>query len=263
METLPLEILTQVIFELGDDEYQAKGTIVRRDGHARTVQLALYSTISRQWNASIERLIFRSIALTTDELDTFEAAFGNANISRRKFLNTLDVTFILPDPPNGISCCDAGQIVDREADSAAFSASVVKLFTALAGLEAPAVDRPSLSLLFYKAHRRSFHLYMASREPLYTTCREKDSSKYHYPPKQQQVKAQLGCYRLVQTDAIPMVRGVTILDLKAMMNDLEDLDPAWLSVIIGKLPDLVKLVVMGQDRYDWGRHKRSARRDRK
>jgi hypothetical protein len=80
MESLPPEILTQVIFDLGDDEYHEKGTLTWTHGRARKVMLAPYSTISQAWNVSIERLVFRTLGVTTDELDTFVAISANRAI---------------------------------------------------------------------------------------------------------------------------------------------------------------------------------------
>jgi hypothetical protein len=101
--------------------------------------------------------------------------------------------------------------VDRNADSAAFLASVATLFTISANLEDPAMNRPSLLLSFYKAHRRSRSLYIERRKPLYTYCIEKDSFKCHSTTEQQKVKALSGCFELVHLDAVPSVQGVTML----------------------------------------------------
>lgn len=259
MDKLPPEILTQVIENLGDDEYHKKGTLVRCDAKWRTIKLALYSTISRAWNASIERLIFRSLAVTTDELGTLETAFSGENVLRRRFLETLTVTFILPDPPNGMSCCDAGQIVDREADSSAFSASVVELFSLLADLDARVNDAPTLSLSFQSAHRRSKFLDMERRKPLYTDCKEKDYYKHHSPIEQEDIEAVSGCFKLVNPDAVPAIRRVVKLDFKGM-GDLEDLSPTWISDVARRLPEVEKLCLGWADLYEWGRHKRRAHR---
>jgi hypothetical protein len=64
MDSLPPEMLAQII------------GIVRTDGN-----LARYSTISRAWKASIERLTFQRITITTDELDEFAVLFEGDNIS--------------------------------------------------------------------------------------------------------------------------------------------------------------------------------------
>lgn len=122
MDRLSTEVLARVIECLRADE-----------------KLAPYSTTSRAFKDSIERLTFRTLSITTDELDTFAAAFSEDGVSRGTGLTSVGITFILPDPSNGISCCDAGQIIDREADGAAFTASVVKLFTILADIDARAI----------------------------------------------------------------------------------------------------------------------------
>lgn len=244
MNKLPSEILAHIIASgLDDDE-----------------NLAHYSTISREWKASIERLTFRKLAISTDDLDKFVALFDGDDIARRTYLAKLLVNFVLPVPPNADGCCAVESPPDREADSAAFSSSIVKLFAILAALADRSVDKRPLSLSFNKGLRRtkSHELEISSGVPcwkIYGISRGKHSLR-----ETREAEAMSGEIEFLHDTTIPTVRGVREFEYVGV-GDLKDLKLTWIPSIVARLPDLVKLRLGTLDSYEYGRLKRMERKD--
>jgi len=244
MNKLPPEILAHIIASGLDDD----------------ANLAQYSTISRAWKASIERLTFRELTITTDELDAFVALFDGDNIARRTHLAKLIVNFILPVPPNAHGCCAVESPPDRGADSAALSSSIAKLFAILAALADRSIDKPPLSLCFNNGCRRtkSHELRISSRARCWTIpgiSRGKHSSR-----ETREAQAMSGEIEFLHDTIIPTVRGVQEFE-HVGIYDLEDLKPTWIPSIVARLPDLVRLRLGTLDSYEYGRLKRMERKD--
>jgi len=248
-------LLNEIIESIPREE---EGTTIFSRGDAWSVRLAQYSTISRAWKAALERHTFRTLTITTDELEAFAGLFSGENISRRAVLTTLTVEFILPNPANAMGCCQVTRTLDREADSAAFSTAVRKLFTILADLEARTVEKTLLSLMFRKGwrHSRSTEPWGGTRVP----CTSKYGQRRHTRREVAEAKAMSGQFELLWEDSIPTVFGVTTLDFKGF-DDLEDLKPTWIPVLVARLRDLEKLWIRRRDDYDDGRNKRHAQRN--
>jgi hypothetical protein len=256
MDTLPPEIITQILETFPIEQGPRTGSRKRR---AFRPEIARYSSISRVWNASIERLTFRSLTICTDELDAFAATFGGGKISRRAALTSLTVVFILPDPANPMGCCSVTRTLDREADSVMFSSAVVRLFAILSDLESRSIEKRPLSLIFLEGWRIS-----KSAEPRGTTrvpCRPTDHHRYqHDIRKVKEAEAISGEFALLHIGDVPTVHGITILDYKGT-HELSSLRPTWIPAIVERLPDLEELLVWREDRYSLGRHERHARRE--
>ncbi|KAI8935005.1 hypothetical protein NX059_008671 [Plenodomus lindquistii] len=124
MNKLPPEILAQIVDDLPPAYIK---------GRPKT-DLARYSTISRSWQASVERITFRDISISSDELDALAMLYHGTNSSRRALLSCLSLAFVLPDLPNPTDCCAVVRPPDRDADSTAFSDSVAPLMQRLYGL---------------------------------------------------------------------------------------------------------------------------------
>jgi hypothetical protein len=244
MNKLPPEILAHIIAS-GLDE----------DGN-----LAQYSTISRAWKASIERLTFRRLTITTDELDEFVALFDGDNVPRRTHLTNLDFQFILPFPPNADGCCIVTQPPDRHADSIEFSASLAKLFTALSDIAARSNQCSPLNLSFWDFYWRDKVYGMAGKAK---RCRGVDGSDKD-PHTNRQVReayASSGQFELVRQDLIPALHGITSVDFGGY-DAFEDLKPMWVPDTMSRLPDLEKVAITSMcDLYSHGRRKRYRRRE--
>jgi hypothetical protein len=255
MDTIPPEILAH-IFDYFPEE---RAAVKSAQTYNWRPELAQYSTVSRAWKASIERRIFKELAIATDELDTFAALFDGENISRREFMTSLDIVFILPPPHNPTGCCAVVRTPDRSADSAAFSASVIKLFTILADLAARAPESPPLSLTFFKAYRVS-----KSQEPRGTTdkvpCMPPVGKHQHRRRRVLEAKAVHGQFELIREDSIPMVHGIGSFQFR-VLHDLQDLRPTWIPAIVKRLPSLERLLIDSKVWYNAGRRRRHAQRE--
>jgi hypothetical protein len=238
MNTLPSEILAQIIGSgLSDDN------------------VAPYSTISRAWKASIERITFQSLKITTDELKEFAALFEGGNISRQACMANLLVTFVLPLPPNADGCCIVESPPDRAADSAAFSKSVLRLFTVLADIAARAIERRPFSLCFYRAQRRtkSGRLeYLSAKE-----CWSNNgiSRGKHSEQRIKKADENSGQFELLHSDSMPILDTVTTLELGSMLA-VERLKSTWISRIVARLPNVEKLCLSTYDDCRWSSFKR-------
>jgi hypothetical protein len=260
MDSLPPEMITQIIESLPADN-AAGGTVMFGHGIGWYSRIANFSSISPAWKASVERLTFRTLTITTDELDDFAAIFSGTNISRWSNLTSLTIRFILPDPTNGMSCCAAGQILDREADSTAFSATLIKLFTILALLESRAIEKPPIMLSFYEAYRRSrWKVYerYSGRE-----CHDVHGKKIHYRNEIREAKDVSGQFVLLHEDEIPTLGCIKTFDFKGgrWSDCLKDLKLTWIPILLRRLPGLETFSVTTEDSYNWGRQKRIMHRE--
>jgi hypothetical protein len=239
MDSLPPEILAQIIDTL---EF---------DGH-----LAQYATISRAWKASIERLTFQRINITSDELEGFAALFEGNNISRQACLAHLLVDFILPLPPNADGCCVVTSPPDREADSAEFSAAVFNLFTILADIDARAIEKRRFSLSFQNAWRRSKPPAEGQRLP-WRRCKFQSRLVPGRHPERQirKAEARSGQFELLHADKLPTLRGVTTLDYSEFY-DLDKLKFTGVPQLVARLPGIDILRLRSTDQYRYGRLKR-------
>ncbi|KAF2824665.1 hypothetical protein CC86DRAFT_468004 [Ophiobolus disseminans] len=241
MDTLPPEIIAQIVEKFTEDQ-----------------KLAPFSTISRVWKASVERLTFKSLSVATSDLDELASLFNGDNISRRAALTSLRITVILPNPGNAMGCCPVVRTIDRAADSTAFSEAVVKLFSILADLEARATAQPPLSLAFPEGVRPS-----RTKEPHGSTkvpCMPGYGNHQHSRREVRETKAKFGQFELLHETAIPTVYSVETLDFLGY-HDLSDLKLTWISAIVPRLPKLRKLILWRTDEYGDGRRKRVALRD--
>jgi hypothetical protein len=250
METVPPEILTQIL------EYVAAEQ--REHNDKRSAELAQYSSVSRAWKSTIERFTFKSLTITTDELDTFAALYSNDNILRRSILTSLKITIVLPPPHNPAGCCHVVRVPDRKADSVAFSASMSKLFTVMENLENRAIRAPPLHLQLYRTHRSS-----RDQQPKNSagwphssdTCPEG-----HTPRQIKEADAVSGQFELVWEDTVPIMRGVTAFEFNGY-DDMNALKPTWLPTIAAQLPHLEKMFLEFQAPYNYGRRRRHAQRE--
>ncbi|KAH7346960.1 hypothetical protein BKA66DRAFT_554646 [Pyrenochaeta sp. MPI-SDFR-AT-0127] len=246
MNTLPAEILGHIV----DIIPEVQGWNVKR---------AQYSSISRAWKTSVERHTFKRFTIKTDELDAFAALFSGEAISRRSKMTSLSVSFMLPTPPNATGCCPVEQPPDREADSIAFSASVVKLFTIMADIEARATEKQPLFLCFSEAYRLSkFGGLTLSTWP---KCDILDGFQNRHSRREvMEAQAVSGQFDLVRENIIPTLPGITAFQYLGFEH-LSALKPTWIPGIVARLPDLEKLDIRSEDLYSYGRSTRNARRE--
>lgn len=251
MEKLPPEILAEIINNLPGKEHPGYWL----NKHKK--DLARYSSISRAWNASIERLTFRSLTVETDELDNFAALYSGDKISRRTHLRYLNINIVLPIPPNEMGCCPFSQPPDRQADSVSFSNSVAKVFTILADLAVRSWEQQPLTLRFLGATRLSKHKGKVNK---YESCKGLDGERgKHFSEEIREAKAVSGQFELLHEDAIPTVHGVTDFEFRGF-DLLEYLKLNWISGLVTRLPDLQRFKLAWDDSYENGRLRRMANR---
>ncbi|KAF1830452.1 hypothetical protein BDW02DRAFT_633609 [Decorospora gaudefroyi] len=256
MEKIPLEILANIL-ETFPLVYAASASDISSTVYRR--QLAQYTAVSRAWKALIERYTFKSLTITTNELDAFAALFSGENISRRAALTTLNVIFVLPKPQNALGCCPVVRTLDRQADSFEFSASVAKLFTILADLEARATEKPLLLLSFLGAYRLS-----EEQEPKGTErvpCMPPyGKGRQHSRREVMEANALSGQFELVREEAVPTLQGITSFEFRGLWA-LSDLKPTWIPEIFRRLSGVQSLLLTTKDKYEDGRNSRHAQRE--
>ncbi|KAF2874710.1 hypothetical protein BDV95DRAFT_297332 [Massariosphaeria phaeospora] len=98
MDQSPVEILSHIINHLNLGR-----------GHN---QLGPYASISRSWQAEVERRTFQCPHLTIAELDDFYRAFLGKRLHRMRYLRSLEISFILL-PRRSPGCCDVERIPRR------------------------------------------------------------------------------------------------------------------------------------------------------
>jgi hypothetical protein len=251
MDTIPTEILEHIIDSLAELHEWYKSPVQRIYHKAKFAQ---YASISQAWRDSIEQITFRDLTITTNELNTFASLFSGENIIRRAQLTSLTVNFVLPSPRNALGCCVAVRIPEREADSIVFSASLAKVFTILADIATRTSEQSPLALSFIEAQRPG--QYWKSKYIEWTKCEPRN----HTERQMLEAKAVSGYYELVCGEAIPALHGVATLEFKDH-NELGDLKPTWLPVLVDRLTDLEELLLRTEDVYEAGRCQRFAQRE--
>jgi hypothetical protein len=242
MDSIPPEIRENIIERVLGPYYGEK--------------IAQYATISRAWQATVERRTFRTLKITTDDLDAFEAKYNGKNIARRRFLATLDVVFILPSPPTGPGCCPVERKPNRDADSASFSTSVTKLFRIISDTASRLGERRPLSLTFATAYRMS-----KFEEPAfdaYAPC-GRDYGQ-HSREEVDEAVANFGFFEFIDEDDCPTSNEVAMLEFRPH-EDLRYLKHNWIPKLVRRLPGLQQLVLGMEDRYSLGRQRRQMNRE--
>lgn len=256
MEKLPHETIAQIFEMFPKEDGPENGGRIRY-----RAPLAQFSSVSRVWKASIERITFRELTIATDELDTFAALFKGGNISRHEALVFLSVVVILPDPANAMGCCAVTRKLNRKADTAVFTAALTKLFTILADTETRTVAAPAIFLTFTEAVRHS-----RTTEPRGTRTCPCQPADYHERQHSQQdvlkAEARAGQFKLVNENLVPQVTSVKTFELLETnyYNNFRDLRPTSISKIVSKLPHLECLSIGATDLYEWGGHRRHAQK---
>jgi hypothetical protein len=225
-------------------------------GPYQTERLSKYVSISKLWQSAFERHMFRSLKITTEELDAFAALFTGPNVYRGTALTSLDVFFVFPSPPNDRGCCPVERIPDREADSVSFSESVAKIFSILADMEKRAVESlKPLILSFHSARRSKYNEESTTRSP----CVRKHMR--HTKEEVALAKFEHGTFWLREEDKIVPVNQVKRLNAYVFYPEFEDAELAWIPKVVRKLPRVECLLVQANDSYKWGPIKRIARRE--
>jgi hypothetical protein len=255
MDNIPAEVLANII-ECFPEEQKYIGSTQAMTWSA---QLAPYAAISRAWKASVERVAFKDLTVASNELDAFAALFSGDNISRRAYLASLTIVFILPNPENALGCCPVVRTLDRTADSVAFSASVAKVFTILADLAASATEHPPLYLSFYSAYRLS--KWKEPKGSSTVPCQPGYDKYQHSRREVLEAKAVSGQFELLRDESLPVLHDVKSFTFKGF-DDLDDLKPTWIPAIVGQLPSLERLHLHTKDLYSAGRLGRIKQRER-
>ncbi|KAF2027526.1 hypothetical protein EK21DRAFT_91441 [Setomelanomma holmii] len=206
LDKIPTEILALILDNLPKEIGKINSTRVT----IYRAKLAPYTVISQAWRASVERLTFRDLTITTDELDEFAALFYGRNISRRAYLTSLNIVFILPPPRNALGCCPVVRTPDRAADSLAFSESVARLIEVLADIGNRVVDQPLLSL-------RATRTTHVCHKKVIVATRTKRSLK---------LRPYLASFELVGKSDLPLLHDIGSFRFQGF-GGLRDLKPSW------------------------------------
>lgn len=259
MEKIPPEILENILARVPPVQEKITHKYV---GGFRWTQLSQYSTISRAWKASVERITFKKLLVFSDELDSLAALYSGDNISRRTVLTCISFRVFLPSRPNMDGCCNFVRAPDREADSAVFSTSITKLLAILAETGARAGKTPSLRFQFENAFRPS-ERDNPRRKPRECSYKLSNGCTVRMHTKQEcwEAEAAFGQFELVNPEAVPTVHDITALDYWGSASELHDLKHTWIPEVVAKLPNLKSLHLATEDRYSDGRSARIARRE--
>ncbi|KAH7090483.1 hypothetical protein FB567DRAFT_292813 [Paraphoma chrysanthemicola] len=253
MNKIPPEILAHVLEQIPKELNEGSSWRIN-SYHAK---LACYATVSRSWRACIERVVFKELTVTTEELSIFIALFRGKNIARRAYLSTLYIVFLLPPTLNPLGCCPVTRVPNRLADSQVFSASVAEVFAILADLEARAIVRSTITLYFFRTFRKP-EPGMIGRE--YNACSALKFGASHYSRDIREAQAVSGQYELVHEEFLPMLYGIEAFKLSEF-DELRYLKHSCISKIVGRLPNVERLSLATEDSYERGRNHRLRRRE--
>lgn len=249
MEKLPLEIHNEIICWVEP---------AAREEDLYRIELARYATISRTWQALIERYTFRKLKIRSDELGTFEKLFQGEKIRRRALLKELSVNFILPDPPNANGCCDITRVPDRDAESRAFSETVRELFIVLSQLEKRVEESSPIALCFEGAARANTPRSDPPDPSGHGVYHFRCNIKRHPRMDVREARNTSGYYEL-RNLAMPILNAVDEFRFKCY-ELLTELKPTWIPIILQHLEGVKILWISQRDDYAIGRTLRRAHR---
>jgi hypothetical protein len=240
MDRLPPEILSHIIYALSKDSH---------------LPLAPYATISHRFRAAVEEQTFKRLVITTHDLPQLRKVFNDSNVYRRRFLSRILFRFVLPDEvPN--PCCEAGRIIDREADSSSFTESVKALFEIIHNASKSCLTSlPPLYLRFVNAFRNSDPPYRN-----YGWCNREE--RKHDEDDEIRARAERGFYDFtpIAIEKLPILDDITEFDFGGG-DDLEDLGRQWIGLVLGHLPALEILSMDLTDRLELGLGVRKSMRE--
>jgi hypothetical protein len=247
MNRMPPEILFSILENVTSEK-----------GH----RISAYASISRQWQAVVESITFRSLTVTPSALGAFQEAFQGVNVLRREELRTIKIRPIFPRSTFSDICCQAGRAADRdanrEADSKAWSSFVARLFTILDDIarRSKGASRrlPPLSLVFLSAWRvgRGKHDYGPLEAPR-TLCMGAKDGEFD-PHSRKEIEAatpQPGTVELCGAHELLSLPDVSSVEWHVWGRS-KNLRPTCLGQIADKLPSLLEFKIHLEDAYDWG-----------
>jgi hypothetical protein len=87
-----------------------------------------------------------------------------------------------------------------------------------------------------------------------------DRRDQHERRKVLEAKAVRGQFDLKREECVPIVHGIGSFQFQAR-NELDDLRPTWIPVIVKRLPNLERLLIDSRVWYNDGKHRRHAQRE--
>ncbi|KAI0133760.1 hypothetical protein BJ170DRAFT_175133 [Xylariales sp. AK1849] len=146
MDSLPSEILEHIIFYLVPEHrfWHPKRDVSQGE---RADSIAAYAVISRQWQASIERLNFAHLCLTTARLAS-NSAKRTLTTSRLKLVRFIDLEVVLEFygfPEQFLAETDS----EKRRNNEVFTRTVAALFALLKPLDGKDMSRKVLRLVAY------------------------------------------------------------------------------------------------------------------
>ncbi|KAI0813761.1 hypothetical protein GGR55DRAFT_544680 [Xylaria sp. FL0064] len=145
MNRLPLEIYVEI------------GGFLQGPGFDRP----LLATISRQWQAAVERQTFSEIRVKSTDLDRFQDIVQN---HRRRYVTKINYVVVLPAYDDD-ERCSFERKDDRQANNKVFTAAVHRLFSLLKSWDTH--KDGYISLCFEDIYSPSDHPFLRSSSPSY------------------------------------------------------------------------------------------------
>ncbi|KAF2178923.1 hypothetical protein K469DRAFT_323331 [Zopfia rhizophila CBS 207.26] len=239
MDRLPPEILAHIIQSLSDSPSSDR-------------KISPYVSISRSWQAAVEHQTFRSLHISSRDLDNFARRFAGPNIARRRILANLAVEFVLPTEDTRGVCCDAARKPDREADTAALSKAVARLFDILSNIADRVGDgAPRLHLTFEKATKRSDAVFGTRNDRRGLNCVDDE----HEPEEVERARLEMPLFDLRLGDEVPSLKDVYRFNFY-LSGHLKELRQTWISQIVGRLEGVEVVELVGADWWKRGRRRR-------
>lgn len=237
MDRIPPEILASIV------EYVASG---HRD------LLPALATVSRTWQTAVEHNTFRSLQLSSSDLNVLEEAFQGDKVSRRVYLRSVGIHCVFPERPTG--CCEVTRTIDREHDSQIWSKFMARLFSVLADITTRCENQtetvPPVSLTLLEAFRGKSKMYGRLRG-VHTRC---DTAE-HSPREVMAATPRPGTIKLYGSELLPVLLRVSSFEGHGW-GESKFLHPAWIGQITRKLVSLQHLTIYLEDAYDWGCNQR-------
>lgn len=224
MDSLPLELLA-IIVSLLDPSERAR-----------------YATISRQWQAAVERLTFRSVRLKSIDLKRFSDVFVG---HRRAALTELDYHVILPSYSEN-SCAKFENEKDKSLNNEAFTKAIHSLFGILHCWDEVKTNNGAAKEEYKKseARARPISLTLTAYSPLDPPYRE-NIERHRYQVTVSLERNDLferryehSFLRLLKPDRLPLVLCISRLKTPVKVEIPRRLDGASVAAIAAKLPNL-------------------------
>jgi hypothetical protein len=222
-------------------------TILGYVDEAQDHRICHYAPVSQIWKAAVEHVTFRSLRLSSSDLDAFQEAFEGNKCSRREHLRHIYIQCPFPEfeQESQDKCCKVTRKFISEADSTTWSGLIGRLFLTLGDITqrygVQAEKLPLISLNFLSKKKYPYEENYESR------CRFRKHSEREI----EEARAKPGTIKLRGSQLLPSLSFVSSLSAHCH-GESQFLHPSWIGELAEKLPKLQDVHISVEDAYNWG-----------